>query len=87
MTGAAAVYLLCLLAAAACAVLLVRAWRRSRTPLLLWSAACFALMALNSVFVVADMIVLPDIDLTWPRQLSSLAAAAVLLYGFIWEIE
>ena len=87
MTGAAVVYILCLLASALCAWLLLRAWRRSGAKLLLWSAACFVLFALNNLFVVADMIVLPHIDLTWPRQLSSLAAVAVLLYGFIWEVE
>jgi len=87
MTGAAVVYLLCLLTSAACAGLLLRAWGRSRAPLLLWSGASFVLLAINNLFVVADMLVLPGIDLNWPRQLTSLAAAAVLIYGFIWEVE
>lgn len=87
MTGAALLYVLCLLTSLLCAGLLWRAYGRSRAPLLAWSAACFALLALNNLFVVADMILLPDVDLTLWRQGSSLAAIAVLLYGFIWEIE
>jgi hypothetical protein len=87
MTGAALIYLLCLLTSALCAGLLTRAYRRTRAPLLLWSAACFALLALNNLFVVTDMILLPNNDLTLLRQGSSLAAVGVLLYGFIWEVE
>jgi hypothetical protein len=87
MTGAALIYLLCLLTSAACAGLLARAYRRTRAPLLLWSALCFGLLALNNLFVVADMILFPDTDLTLLRQSSSLAAVGVLLYGFIWEVE
>ena len=87
MTGAALLYLLCLLASIACAGLLLRAFRRTRAPLLLWSAGCFALLALNNLFVVGDMLVFQQIDLTWPRQASAFAAVAVLLYGFIWEVE
>ena len=87
MTGAALLYLLCLLTSLACAGLLWRAYGRSRAPLLAWSAGCFALLALNNLFVVADMLVFTDMDLTWLRQGSSLAAIAVLLYGFIWEAE
>ncbi len=87
MTGAALLYVLCLLTSLLCAGLLWRAYRRSRAPLLAWSAGCFALLALNNLFVVADMILLPEVDLTLWRQGSSLAAIAVLLYGFIWEVE
>ncbi|MDP8916405.1 MAG: DUF5985 family protein [Pseudomonadota bacterium] len=87
MTGAALVYLLCLLTSALCAGLLWRAYGRSRAPLLAWSAACFALLAVNNTFVVLDMLVLTSIDLTLWRQSSSLAAVGVLLYGFIWEVE
>ena len=87
MTGAALLYLLCLLASIACAVLLLRAFRRTRAPLLLWSAGCFGLLALNNLFVVADMLVFHGVDLTWLRQASAFAAVAVLLYGLIWEVE
>jgi hypothetical protein len=81
------VYLLCFLTSGACAWLLVRSYLRNRTPLLLWSAACFVLLALNNFFVVADMLVLTSVDLTALRSLSSLAAVGVLIYGFVAEID
>ena len=84
---AALLYLLCLLTSLLCAGLLWRAYRRSRAPLLAWSAGCFALLALNNLFVVTDMLVLTGSNLTLWRQGASLAAVGVLLYGFIWEAE
>jgi hypothetical protein len=82
------VYALCLLASATCAWLLVRSFRRNRTPLLLWSAACFVLLALNHLLVVIDLIVLPaDVDLQLVRSLTLVAAVLTLLYGFIWEVD
>ena len=83
----AVVYLLCLLTSGICAALLVRGYRRNRTRMLLWSAACFALLAVNNLLVVLDILVLPDIDLSLARNLCNLAAVGTLLYGFIWELD
>ncbi len=85
--GPTIVYLLCLITSVVCAGLLVRSWRQTRARLLLFSALCFGLLALNNLFVVADMVLFPTIDFTIPRQLSALAALSVLLYGFISEAE
>jgi hypothetical protein len=85
--AATTVYLLCLLTSAACAWLLVRSYLKSRTKLLLWSAACFVMLALNNLFVVADVVVLPGFDLTLLRSLSALAGVGLLLYGFISELD
>ena len=85
--AAATVYLLCLLTSAACAWLLVRSYLKSRTKLLLWSAACFVMLALNNLFVVADVVILPSYDLTLLRSLSALAGVGLLLYGFISELD
>jgi hypothetical protein len=87
LTGPAVVYLLCLLASVGCALLLQRAWRRARARLLLWSAGAFALLALNNMFVVTDLLLLPDVNLMVLRQATALGAVAVLLYGFIWEVD
>jgi hypothetical protein len=84
---APSVYLLCLLTSAMCAGLLVRSYLRSKTRLLMWSAACFTLLAVNNLLLVIDLLVLPSIDLGILRSLSSLAAVTTLLYGFIWETE
>jgi hypothetical protein len=88
MTLASTVYLLCLAAGGLCAWLLVRSYVRNRTRLLLWSAACFVLLALNNLVLVVDLLVLPStVDLLIVRNLTSLAAIAILLYGFIWELD
>lgn len=87
MTIEMAVYLLCLLTSLACAILLIRSYRRERASLLLWSSLCFSLLALNNLIVVIDMLVLRDSDLTPWRQATALAAVLVLLYGFIWRQE
>jgi hypothetical protein len=84
---ASAVYLLCLLTSFICALLLVRGYRRNRTTFLLWSAACFALLAVNNLLVVLDILVLPDLDLSVARNLCNVIAVGTLLYGFIWELE
>lgn len=85
--GPAAVYSLCLATSALCAGLLLRAFFATRSKLLLWTALSFVLLALNNLFLVLDLVVLPNIDL-WPlRQAAAVGAIAVLLYGFIWETE
>lgn len=83
----ALVYLLCFLTSALCAGLLVRQHRRSPSPVLVWSAACFVLLALSNLLVVVDRLVVPDISLRTIRLALTLLAVSVLLYGFIWETE
>lgn len=84
-----AVYLLCLATSCVCAGLLLRAYLRTRTKLLLWTAASFGFLALNNVFLVADMVVWPGptVYLTPYRQGSLVLALGVLLYGFIMEVR
>lgn len=84
---AATVYVLCLVSSATCAALLVRSYFASRNRLLLWSAICFLLLAVNNLAVVADILLLPDVDLSVVRILSSLGGVGALLYGFIFEVE
>ena len=82
-----AVYLLCLVTSTTCAGLLLRAYARNRTKLLLWTALSFVLLTFNNLFLVADLVVFPDVFL-WPwRQASAVGAIAVLIYGFTWELE
>ena len=83
----AAIYVLCMAASGACAVLVARTYGRTRSRLLLWTAVSFALLTLNNFFLTLDMLVFPQLDL-WPaRAISSNAAMLVLLYGFIWEAD
>lgn len=80
--------LLAALTSLACTVLLFRAYAENGVRLLLWSALCFVFLALNNLLLFIDVIVLPtEVDLLPLRQISSIAAVSVLLYGFIWEAD
>jgi hypothetical protein len=81
------IYLLCAVAAFLCATLLLRAYRRGRYRLLLWSGLCFAGLTLNNLILVLDKVVLTGADLSIWRTSVALVAMAVLLYGLIWEAE
>ena len=82
---AEAVYVLCALTSAACAILLIRSYRRKRVRLLFWSAFCFVALALNSVLVFVDLIVVPETDLGVARGLIALVGLGGLLFGLIWD--
>jgi len=81
------IYALCLISSAACAALLLRSYGRTRTRLLLYTALGFIFIALNNLFLVADMIIFPSMDLLLWRQASSAAAVAVLIYAFTFEVK
>ena len=83
----AAVYILCFLTSGACAYLLARNYRRTGTRLLMWSALCFLFLAFNNAVVFIDAVLVPSIDLAIGRLSLSLAAVALLLFGFIWDLE
>jgi hypothetical protein len=80
---AAVVYTLCFLTAIGCAAGLLHAWARSRTPLLLWSAVCFAGLAVNEALVICDVYIFPDVPLFVWRCAVGLAALALMLAGLI----
>jgi len=84
---AEAVYLLCAATSSLCAVLLLRAYARTRTRLLLWSGLCFTGLALNNTLLVVDLIVVPDTDLSTWRLVPAVIGVALLLYGLVWESE
>lgn len=82
---AEAVYLLCAIASLVCALLLWRGYARNRTRLLFWGCLCFGGLALNSVLLFVDLVVVPSVDLTALRSAIALVAMATLLWGLIWE--
>ena len=84
---AMAIYLLCALTSLMCAVLLFRAYHRSRARLLLWSAICFTGLFLNNVLLVIDVRTGPDMDLSVWRSLPALIGVAALLFGLVWESD
>lgn len=82
---AAAVYVLCALTSAACAALLLRGYRQSGVRLLLWSALCFIGLFLNNALLFYDMVVIPELDLSFWRKLPAIAGLVVLIYGLVTE--
>ncbi|HZN65088.1 MAG TPA: DUF5985 family protein [Tepidisphaeraceae bacterium] len=85
---AEAVYILCAATSLACAVLLLRAFGRSRARFLLWSGLCFALLAVNNVLLYFDLAVFGDeVDLRVLRHATALAGLLLLLFGLIWDAE
>jgi Family of unknown function (DUF5985) len=82
---ATTIYFLCAVTSIGCAVLLVRSWRQSRVRLLMWSGLGFIGLAANNVLLFIDQVVAPDQDLHALRDVSGLAALAILLFGLIWE--
>ena len=88
MSGPTVVYILCMLASLTCAGLLARAWRVSRSRLLLWTAISFGFLALNNLLLVADLVIfITQVNLLPCRQAAAGLAIATLLYGFIWEVD
>ena len=80
-----AIYLLCAATALACAVLLLRSWRRTGARLLFWSGLCFVGLMLENVLMLVDLWVVPDINLLVLRRSVALAGVAALVYGLVWE--
>jgi hypothetical protein len=90
---AVAVYLLCAATSLACAVLLLRGYRRNRARFLLWSSLCFACLAVNNLILFVDKVVLPDVSgflgvefAIW-RSSVAIVGLALLLYGLVWDAE
>jgi hypothetical protein len=82
---AAFVYLCCAAAALGCAILLLRAYRRSRFRLLLWSGICFSFLTFSNALIAVDLIAFPEISLFAVRNGATLAGMGFLLWGLIWD--
>jgi hypothetical protein len=86
-TFAALVFCLCFLTSLACATLLLRQYAATATRLLLWSGLCFAGLTVTNLLVVFDLLIFPEVDLQPYRTAATVAGLAVLLYGFIWDVD
>jgi hypothetical protein len=84
---AAFVYILCALTSVLCAVLLLRASRRTPSRLLFWSGNGFIALALANVLLFVDLVMIPNYDLLLLRNIMTFCGVAMLLYGLIWEAE
>jgi hypothetical protein len=79
------VYILCALTSLACAVLLIRGYRRSRSRLLLWSCLSFLALAANNVLLFVDLVIVPNVDLSLVRTGTGLCGMVILVYGLVWD--
>jgi len=84
---AQAVYILGAVTTLCCAALLLRAYWRTGTKLLLWSGLCFAGLTISNLLVFVDLILLPQVDLYLVRLSVAAIAMLLLLYGLVWEGE
>ncbi len=81
------VYGLCAATSALCAVLLWRAYARSKVHLLFWCSLGFIGLCANNILLFADRILLPALDLSIVRIVPGLLGLAVLCFGLIWATE
>jgi hypothetical protein len=79
------VYILCAGASMFCALILFRNYRVQRLRLLLLSTLCFVGLAVNSIILVVDLIVLPETDLRLARTAVAYVSVLGFLLGLIWE--
>lgn len=85
---AALVYALGTLVTLLCAVLLLRAYVKARTPLLLWSGLCFAMLTVSNALLFIDLVVLAaEVSLYVARLSTAAAGMMLLLYGLVFESE
>jgi hypothetical protein len=82
---AIAVYVLTTLISGLCAWLLLRAYARTGSRLLLWSGLCFVGLTADNALLFVDVVLIPDVSLAAWRGLPALVGLAALLYGMVWE--
>ncbi len=86
---ASAVYILCALTSAACAVMLLRGYLRSKARFLLWSSLCFLGFVVNNLLLMIDKVFVPERTLfaaEW-RSGAALLGLSLLVYGLICDAE
>lgn len=81
------VYIICTAIALLSGIMLLRAYKRSKYPLLKWSAYCFLGLTITNLLVIYDKLYIPDIDILWLRLGVSLLSLSFLLYGLILKSE
>lgn len=83
---ATVVYLLSFVTCLACAILLLRSYRKGGARLLLWSGLCFIGLAFNNALATIDVNTSSAvIDLSTVRLFISLISVSILLFGLTWE--
>ena len=76
-----------ILTVALCAFLLLRAYARGRTRLLLWSGLCFVGLTISNILLVIDLAVVTHVSLYTLRLVAAAGAVLLLVYGLIFESD
>ena len=84
---ATAVYFLCALTSAACAMALIRDYFRRHTRFLLWASLSFTGFAVSNALVFTDFVILPEVDLSLLRAGSACLAITLLVIGLVWDAD
>jgi hypothetical protein len=87
MTMPELVYILCAGASLFCAFLLFRSYRAQRNQLLLWSTLCFLGLAANSIVLVIDLAIVPELDLRLLRTGIAFGAMLVFVVALLLEAK
>ena len=70
-----------------CALLLLRAYFRLRTRLLLWSGCCFVGLTVANALLFVDLAIVPDVSLYRWRLGVAAGAILLLVYGLVFESD
>jgi hypothetical protein len=81
------VYALGFVVSLICGAMLLRAYVRVRSRLLLWSGLCFVGLTVSNGLLVIDLVFVPEMNLYVWRLASAAAAMLVLLFGLVWESD
>jgi hypothetical protein len=84
---ASVLYGLCALTALGCAALLLRAYRRSKSALLLWSGLCFSGLMISNIVLIVDKLLVPEVNLLPVRLIVTALSMLLLLYGLVYRSE
>jgi hypothetical protein len=65
--------------------MLLRGFGKNGVRLLLWSGLCFLGLMVENIMLYADLVLVPEVDLSLWRKIPGLAALVILLFGLIWD--
>lgn len=83
---AALVYILCALTSLLCAVMLFKAFTKSKFRLLFWSSMGFTGFAISNILLFIDVVVFPDVTFIINlRSIPAVIGMITMIYGLIME--
>lgn len=82
-TPALVAYVFCFAVSAACALLLLRSWRRGGSRLVMWCGVAFVLLAASNAALVADLVLAADLSIL--RAALIALGLGLLIYGIALE--